>query len=247
MMRRLPLRLTAWVLALALVAVPVLGLLEGWFAASSWPIRTLSVDADYDHVSATRIRQTVAPHVRKGFFATRLHDVAKALEALPWVASASVRKRWPDTLAITVYERRPVAHWDTNRLITRDGTIFTAPDATSSEGMPYLSGPDARGDDVLRFFAHADAALQKVQLQPIGAHLDERGAWQIDLANGAHLVVGRQSPRQHLARFVAVYPQLSATHDKPMTRADLRYSDGFAVRWRQPAAASSAGAGATRT
>ena len=36
-------RLLAWCLAIALVALPVVGLLRGWFAASRWPVTQLTV------------------------------------------------------------------------------------------------------------------------------------------------------------------------------------------------------------
>ncbi len=35
------LRLAAWVIALALIALPIIGVLEGWFASGRWPVRQL--------------------------------------------------------------------------------------------------------------------------------------------------------------------------------------------------------------
>ncbi len=244
---RVPVRLIGWLVALALLALPVVGLLQGWFASESWPIRTLTVEADYDHVSADAIRAAVVPHIRKGFFATRLDNVRESLDALPWVSSASARKRWPDTLLITVRERHPFAHWNADELIDRHGRRFRVPAAAAVKGLPHLSGPKGHMQEVVRFYTHVRDRLGKVGLGVVGAHLDNRGGWRLDLAGGAHLVIGREQPDQRLARFISVYPELAGTHEEPFLYADLRYTNGFAVRWPEPATAASAPAGASRT
>lgn len=244
---RVPVRLIGWLVALGLLALPVVGLLQGWFASSSWPIRTLTVEADYDHVDAERIRQAVLPHIHKGFFATRLGDVREVLDAMPWVASASARKRWPDTLLITVHERHPFAHWNTDQLIDHQGRLFKVPDAAAVGGLPHLSGPDGQVHDVVSFYTHVRGRLGKLGLDVEGVHIDNRGDWRLDLGGGAHLVIGRDAPDQRLARFISVYPQLAGTHEQAFLYADLRYTNGFAVRWPEPAASTSTPAGASRT
>ncbi|HEX7342492.1 MAG TPA: cell division protein FtsQ/DivIB [Rhodanobacteraceae bacterium] len=247
MTSRVSVRVVCWSVALVLVALPVIGLLEGWFAASSWPIRKLTVHAEYDHVSAAQIRTTVLPYIHDGFFATRLSQVQGALDALPWVAQAQVRKRWPDTLVITVHERQPFAHWDGDELIDRRGQLFSVPGAAAVTGLPQLSGPKGRLADVLAFYTQVRRHLAAVGLDVTGAHLDSRGGWRLDLADGAHLVVGRTDPTQRLARFVSVYPELAGTHAQPFVYADLRYTNGFAVRWPQPPVAAGGRGGASST
>jgi cell division protein FtsQ len=245
MTTRAPTRLIAWLIALALVALPIVGLMQGWFASGSWPIRTLNVEAEYDHVSAPAIRRAILPHIHRGFFATDLGDVRRALDALPWVASASARKRWPDTLVIRVRERHPFAHWNTDQLVDRHGRLFTVPDAAQVDDLPRLSGPTGHLDEVVNFYLNVRGQLAAVGLHVTGAHLDRRGGWSVALAGGAHLVIGRNEPDARLARFIRVYPELAGTHRQRFSYADLRYTNGFAVRW--PPAAASAPSGASRT
>ena len=40
-------RLVAWCLAIALVALPIVGVLRGWFAANRWPVTQLTVQAEF--------------------------------------------------------------------------------------------------------------------------------------------------------------------------------------------------------
>ena len=44
-------RFVAWCLAVALVALPIVGVLRGWFAADRWPVTRLTVQAEFKHVS----------------------------------------------------------------------------------------------------------------------------------------------------------------------------------------------------
>ncbi len=244
---RPPIRLIAWAVALTLIALPLVGLMRGWFASASWPIRTLEVQAEYRHVSADEIRAAVLPHIHKGFFATHLDTVQNAVDALPWVASAEARKRWPDTLVIQVHERHPFAHWNRGKLIDHRGKVFAVPGADQVRGLPHLSGPKGRLDDVLAFYHQVNERLAGVGLHARGVHLDSRGGWSLDLADGARLVIGRTEPTRRLTRFVRVYPQLAGTHKQPFLYADLRYTNGFAVRWPSPATTSAAAGGASRT
>jgi cell division protein FtsQ len=229
------LRGAAWLVAVALVVLPLVGLVRGWFASERWPIRYLKVEAPYRHVSAERLRATVAPFLHKGFFATRLGRVQQAVQALPWVASAEARKVWPDTLVLRVYEREPIAHWNGSELVGRDGRVFDAPGGTAMNGLPELSGPDAREPDVLAFYRKVRTQFAAVGLKVAGVDLSGRDSWRLQLGGGAELVIGNVDPEQRLQRFLETYPRLVRDGGgETFTRVDLRYANGYAVRWKQP-------------
>ena len=235
-------RLVAWCLAIALVALPIVGVLRGWFAASRWPVTRLTVQAEFKHVSADEIRAAVRPRLGKGFFALDLDAVQKAVAALPWVESVEARKRWPDTLQLRIYERQPFARWNDKQLISRQGQVFDAPGATDTSGLPDLRGPDARLAEVVSFYAETQKAFTGTHLQISGVALTERGSWSVSTANGAQIVIGdREQAGRRLRRFLDVYPQLIAGHADGFAYADLRYTNGFAVRWPQAAGANAGG------
>ena len=228
-------RFAAWVIAIALVALPVIGVLQGWFASDRWPVRQLQVHATFRHVSAAQIRAAVAPNLGSGFFAIRLNKVRDAVAALPWVAQVEVSKRWPDALDITVTEIRPVARWGSDALLGIDGRIFKVPDAAVVNGLPHFNGPDDRAADVMAFYRTSLTDFAPYNLQVTGVDLSARGSWNLTLSNGGHVVVGSDKPDQHLARFAAALPILMRGRSDGFVYADLRYSNGFAVRWPEPA------------
>jgi cell division protein FtsQ len=240
-------RLVAWLLAIALVVTPIAGVLSGWFAADRWPVTQLTLQAEFKHVSAEQIRAAVQPRLGKGFFALNLDGVQKAVAALPWVESVEASKRWPDTLLLRVYERQPFARWNSNQLISREGKVFTVPDAADYKQLPDLHGPDDHLAEVVSFFADVQKAFTGTHLKITGVTLTERGSWSVNTDTGAQIVIGdRNQAGGRLRRFLDVYPQVAAGHPQSFEYADLRYTNGFAVKWPQVTAAPTAG-GTPRT
>ena len=228
------LRLAAWIVALALVALPVVGLVNGWFASERWPFKRLEVEAEFERVNAEQLRAAVAPQLEAGFFAVDLDHVRRVVESLPWVESAYVRKRWPDVLEVRVVERRAAAVWGDARLVSTAGELFAVPGDLAPQGLPRLAGPEDRALDVLEFHGAAREVLAGSGLGVAGTELSGRGSWSLALENGARVVIGRESPRDRLQRFVDTLPRIAANDGAVWVRADLRYANGYALEWRVP-------------
>jgi cell division protein FtsQ len=237
------LKLTAWAIAITLVALPLVGVLNGWFASDRWPISKLAVRAEFDHVSAEQIRAAAAPSLGGGFFAIRLDDLRRAVAQLPWVEHVEARKRWPDTIDLVVYEQQPYARWGADRLVNRQGRIFSVAGTEGMQGLPRLAGPDDRLGDVLRFHADCVGEVAGSGLVIDAVTLSPRGGWRLDLSSGAAIEIGRDDAQQRLKRFLDVWPRLVGAHPEPPAYIDLRYENGFAVRWVAPAPPAAGGAG----
>ncbi len=229
-------RLLAWTIAIALVALPLVAVLNGWLAADRWPIQRLQLSAEFSRVSADQVSSAVAPHLQSGFFAIDMPAIRAAVAALPWVAEVEVRKRWPDVLEIRLIEHRPVARWGEDRLVSDRGELFAAPGSDHLQGLPEMVGPDARLDEVLAFDGAARRALEGTGIGLRGVRLSQRGSWSLRLSDGARVLLGRTDTSARLARLARHLPTLLASEGRPLERADLRYSNGFAVRWLEPAA-----------
>ena len=234
MSSRLPLKISAWAIALTLVALPIIGVLNGWIAADRWPVRYVQVQAPFAHVSAEQIRAASASQLGTGFFALHLEDVRKTVAALPWVASVEARKRWPDTLVLEVRERQPFARWGDAHLIDRNGELFDVPGGSQLQGLPALDGPDAALADVVAFYKSAQQILSGTGLILSGVVQDARGSWTLNLSGGGAILLGHNEVDARLHRFLAVYPQLSPSHSAGFDHVDLRYTNGFAVQWVTP-------------
>ena len=238
------LRTFVWTLALAVVALPVVAVLQGWIGAERWPLRTLRVTGELVHVEDRALREAVLPHAREGFFAMRLADAQAAVAALPWVESAEVRKRWPDVVEVHVVEHRPFARWGEDRLLSEQGRLFPAAGIEPPARLPLLEGPDSRVAEVVSLYNES-----RVLFSPIGYDvrelvLDTRGSWSLVLSNGTRITIGSQQARPRLERFARLLPQLLQYRTERLRRADLRYTNGFALAWGgEDATASDEGGG----
>lgn len=227
-------KLAAWLVAVALVALPIVGVLSGQLAGDRWPFRQLRIDAAFSHVNAEQVQMAVAPVLDRGFFAVDLGAVQAAVERLPWVAHAEVAKRWPDELIVKVVEHAPIARFVDGRLVAADGSLF-AVEGDLPEGLPLLDCPESRIVDSLLLDRSLVRDLQTVGLIRDELHLSARGSVSVHLTTGAALNLGREALPQRMARFLAVWPHLAAPNPGgELLTADLRYSNGFALSWSMP-------------
>jgi cell division protein FtsQ len=242
-----PVRRT-WRRALAALVVAGVALLALGFERGairlpepSFAIRTVKVESTFERVSRDEVAAVVAPYARSGFFEVDLKAVREALVALPWVRTATVRRVWPDTLHVVLAEERPVARWRDSGLVNDQGEVFYPDDARAAGAeLPLLEGPERTSAAVLGYFREVSDQLAPLGLQVVHLSMDARRAWEITLGNGMHLTLGRRAADQQLRRFVHFYPGMMAARAADIVEVDLRYSNGFAVRWRGGPAAAQA-------
>lgn len=231
-------RLLAWLLALALVALPVAGVVRGWWGGGYWPLRTLRVQGPLQRVDRAQLQAAVRPLAQRGFFAVDLAAIQAAVGKLPWVEHAEVRKQWPDVLEVRIREYRPVARWGQSRVLSERGHLFPAGALRLPPDLPLLDGPEARVPEVVALYNAARAQLAHAG-GVRAVTIDRRGSWSITLRDGTALVLGRSDPAARLVRFATLLPQLQAQDPRRrLARADLRYTNGFALTWvkAEPAA-----------
>lgn len=236
------LRIVAWMLAVALVLLPVVAVVNGWVGTERWPLRTLRMTDGLQRVDAGKLRAAVLPFAQRGFFAVRLEDAQAAVARLPWVERAEVRKRWPDILEVHVVEHKPFALWGKDRLLSERGRMFPAKGVVVPKGLPQLAGPDTRVGEVVALYNESRVMFASSGNDVRALELDRRGSWSLTLGDGAtstgtQVVVGRSDARPRLARFARLLPQLLSQQRRQLQRADLRYTNGFALNWATAAPA----------
>lgn len=209
------------------------------------PIRVAHIEGDFRYLKRADLEQAVAEVTQASFFGLDVAAIKHAAEALPWVARASVRRVWPDSLHILVVEQVPLARWGDASVINAQGGIFTPPADSIPRHLPQLAGPDGSGREVL----HQYGLIQKL-LVPVGMEVQRlvmsgRRAWHLETRNGILLQLGQDSWRERLDYWVGLYPGLKASRpQESMKTVDMRYGNGMAVLWQTASEdASKAGGG----
>jgi len=195
--------------------------------ARDWPIRWLEVEGDLERITSAQVRAAVADHAARGFFRVDIERARSSVEALPWVATAVVSRRWPDALVIELVEQRVVARFNEDELFGRTGKLFSVAGTSGMQGLPRLQGPQARAGEIFERWQELRILLQPADLEIALLALDPRGAWRIELNDGRELLLGREQLEQRLGRFLAVRSELARYDD--IRRIDLRYPNGLAL------------------
>ncbi len=226
-----------WVLGLGLIG----GLLGGLVWTFVWvlapdnvPLKQVQIEGDIRHTGRERIKRALAPALQDGFFGLDLSAVRSAVEDLPWVTRASVRRVWPRRLVVRVHEREALARWGDNAVVSPEGEVFTPEFDSVPSGLAQLSGPEGSASEMVRYYQWMLGRLRDEGLAIERLTLSERQAWTLQVRKGPLLLMGNRELEQRLDRFLSRYADLASRG--PAQQVDLRYAGGIAVRWlEQPA------------
>lgn len=228
-------RLLLGLLVLAILATPVIAVLNGWVGGLHWPMQRLQVTAPFAFVDQDKVRTAVLPYLKDGFFAVDLNAINAKLQTLQWVERVEVRKQWPDTLIVQIHEYRPLAVWNGTQMLAEQGSVFAMPKARLP-ALPSFNGHPLQATDLVAFYGKAQPLFQSVGLAITELSISERNAWRIVLSDGLVLDIGRNDVDARLSRFVALLPKIKREEPRRLVHADLRYTNGFALTWRALAA-----------
>lgn len=210
--------------AMTVAATLALAGWEGYRAVLSRPFKSVVFAGDLDRLSPAELdalSQAVQSADQPSLAAVR-----EAARRVPWVRDATVRRRFPDGVEITFEAHEALARWNEQQLVSRRGEVFTAEDAAT---LPRFRGPEGVAGAMTEEYPQIVAALAPVASALAELRLTARGAWEVQLESGLTIELGRGDWKTRARRFAAAWPRLA--DDAHTARyADLRYSNGFAMR-----------------
>ena len=190
-----------------------------------WPVQEVTIQGELKHTMRSEIEAALYQRVYGNFFSVDVDGVRAALERLPWVRRAAVRRVWPDRLEATLEEHVALARWGDSALVNTYGERFVG---GSKQTLPRFSGPRGTESEVTRRYARFSEIVTPLGVRVSEVILTPRLAWQLKLDNGVRLALGRDADaaETRLERFVQAAARGVARYDY----VDLRYPNGFALR-----------------
>ena len=216
----------------------VLGLgLTGSIAASGLShllqdvqIRQVQLQGDLRYLDAQALTRDLSIRFNGNYLETTLAQVISEVESHPWIASASARRVWPDTLLIEIAEQRPVAIYNDTQYLGLSGDLFEPPTPVS-EPLPRLYGALS---ETMQVYSHygvfSDRLSDFSEVASVSRGHDM--GWQIALDNGINLRLGRVDILGRLARARDVLNRLDDEKLAKLKEIDARYDNGVALAWR---------------
>jgi len=197
------------------------------------PIKQVRIEGEFFRLSPNKLKAMVTDKVRGGFFNLDVDAVRNVLLANPWVRDVTVQRIWPDSLRVSVLEQVAVARWGEDGLLNSDGEYFSPRPETFPEELPELHGPHDTEVLLLNRFNKIHESISSIGLKIKRLTLSERRAWQFELDDGIQVILGRKDFDLRLERFIDFVP-LGLTGKLSQTElVDMRYTNGFSVRWIQ--------------
>lgn len=200
------------------------------------PIKSVRLVSTPGRVVPDQVLAIVRKEVQGNFLTVNIDSVRLSLAKLPWVRNVSVRREFPNGLAVQFEEHQAVARWNDEALVNQQGEVFAA---ETTQKLPEFYGYEGSSAEVSQQYAAFSGQLAALNLQIAQMSLSPRHAWRLRLSNGMLVELGREAMEQRLARFVAVYPysvgavsqgDQAAESASGLQVVDMRYRHGFAVR-----------------
>jgi cell division protein FtsQ len=171
-------RTLVWLIGglVVVAAIIVAGVMGVWQRAGAEMVRLTAVaglEIRHVEVSGNKeldllpLYQAALPGRDNAMLTSDLGAIRTRLQALPWVADASVGRRLPDTLVIAITERRPAALWQHRRqlrAIDINGVVLTDRHLERFAHLPLVvgAGANVRVRELLALVAAAPTLAPKV-------------------------------------------------------------------------------------
>ena len=242
-----------WLTRRLLGAVILMGVVGSSLSLAAWrlaqpetlPIQTVQVEGEFRYFAKENLYTAIGDLANGGFFNVDVRAVKQAAEDMAWIDRASVRRIWPDTLRIEIVEQVPLALWvenkeggesqekGKNKMVNMRGELFQPPAKKLPKGLPFFMGPEGAEELLAKRYQQLSRMFVNTGLGVARLTLSDRRAWQMTMNNGLKIVLGRTMKDEQLQRFVSAYTDVIADKVQNVWSIDLRYTNGFAVRWKE--------------
>jgi cell division protein FtsQ len=157
-------------------------------------------------------------------------EAARArLMQIPWIAQATVKRQWPDTLVVELTEHDAFAIWqDRGKFVLIDRTGKPLPDVAVAnfKQLPLVVG-DGAAEAAPALLEALGAEPQILKLLTAAVRVSDR-RWNLELSNGATVLL----PEGHEAAALTRLAALEATDrllESPLAAIDMRQADKLVI------------------
>ena len=205
------------------------------------------VNNDNPNLDTQEIQQAIKTTLNGTTLSTDLKMIVELILDNPWVEQVVVRRVWPDTIVLRLQERRIIALWNNEHLISELGEVTNIPVSNYRElekklgcYLIRIEGPKDFLSKVVTRAEETNNLLTTINKQLLHLRLTKQFSWEGKTTGGMTLRFGGddlQGPMNYrLENFTKSYSSLAnklaekGTGSSEIHYVDLRYAKGFAIR-----------------
>jgi cell division protein FtsQ len=156
------------------------------------------------------------------------------IEALPWISHVSIERRLPDSLYVTITEKKPIALWQFQEklsLIDSNGTSIPDVDRSKYKNIPLIVGEDAP-KFAPSFFEILESESHLKSLIASAVIIGKR-RWDLHLKNGMIVKLPENNASAAWTQ-LALLDQEHKLLDRDIAIIDFRLPDRLIIKMASP-------------
>jgi len=203
-----------------------------------------SIDGGFFSLDIEKLRQKIETlawvdtvSVRKKWPSTLQLDIKEKQVAASWITSDNEKR--------TIYKLKKFS-WDKKSLLSDKGIVFKS-NLSEIQYQKYnklvvYSSPGDLSVYGLKKCHQISNLIKKANLKLKNCFQDQRRSWFIEMENGFEVFLGRINNNlvnrkkdkiiQRVDTFLLAYKKILKKYEKNIKRIDMRYTNGFAVKWK---------------
>ncbi len=197
------------------------------------PVKYVRIEGAFQFIDKQQIKDALREHVMNGFYNVDIQQVQASVMQLPWADSVMVKRVWPDAINVVINEQKPLVRWGESALLNNRGEVFKPAEIADFKQLPLFIGPEGHQLKMLNIMKRLRPVLQVHDMQLAIFEVNKRRAWKIKLNNEMELNAGRNQPLNRIQRFLKTLALLGEEQIARIAVVDLRYSNGYALKWKK--------------
>lgn len=166
----------------------------------------------------------------KLWFDVNIDEIENSLYSIKGVDYTLVKKIWPSTIVIYLFDHKPVAYWN-NEQILLDNMELIKPEVLSYNGdLPHILSDNAESKDyIFKTYQSLERVATKNK-ELILQVIYKGNQFELNLANGIDVMLGSTKLESRLKKFFENYKNVKNFDSAKYF--DMRYTDGFTVKYK---------------
>ncbi|WP_321174127.1 cell division protein FtsQ/DivIB [Francisella sp. W12-1067] len=182
------------------------------------------------YVSRQELINKITNLNNKQWFDLNIEDIEKHLYRIQGVDYILVKKVWPSTLVIYLYNRKPIAYWGNNKILLDNMDIVKPAIFNYDQELPYIQSNDENNRHYIYETYQKLNDIAKTNSSEIIEIFYQGNQFKLQLLNDQVVILGSRNLNLRLKEYFRNYKRVKDYES--VEYFDMRYANGFAIKYK---------------